>query len=110
MLVLKKLSEVQQQKGVTCVIEGEATGADTLGRFAAERLGIDVLKFPANWRVYGKSAGYIRNQQMLKEGKPTLVLAFHNFIENSKGTKHMVNIATKAGVPTEVVTERTESK
>lgn len=105
-VIIDALSKVHQEKGVEAVIEGEAAGADTMGRIAAERLGIEVLKFPADWRKHGKSAGPIRNRQMLTEGKPTLVLAFHQFIENSKGTKDMVNAARKEGIPTEVITGR----
>lgn len=107
-LILKTLRDVQQTYGVEVVIEGEAQGADTIGRLAADVIGIPVLRYPADWRRHGKAAGPIRNVQMLKEGKPTLVLAFHNYIENSKGTKHMVTIAQKAGVPTRIITERTD--
>lgn len=57
------------------VIQGEARGADTLGRKAAEALGIPVLSFPANWNRYGRGAGPIRNQQMLDEGKPRALKA-----------------------------------
>lgn len=105
-IVLDELSKVQQEKGVEVVIEGEAKGADTMGRLAAERLGIEVLKFPADWKQHGRPAGPIRNRQMLKEGKPTLVLAFHDFIENSKGTKDMVEVARKAGIPAKVIKGR----
>ena len=35
---------------------------------------------------------------MLVEGKPDIVVAFHNEIENSKGTKNMVNQALKKGL------------
>lgn len=105
-IVIEELSKVQQEKGVEVVIEGEAQGADSMGRVAAERLGIEVLKFPADWKKYGRSAGPIRNRQMLKEGKPTLVLAFHGFIENSKGTKDMVEVARAAGIPAQVITGR----
>jgi hypothetical protein len=35
---------------------------------------------------------------MLDSEEPGMVLAFHDDIENSKGTKDMVNIAEKAGV------------
>ena len=35
---------------------------------------------------------------------PNLVLAFHDDIESSRGTKNMVAIARKAGVPVEVIT------
>jgi len=37
---------------------------------------------------------------MIEEGLPTHVIAYHNDIQNSKGTKHMVSISLKAGVPT----------
>ena len=65
-LILDTLSKIQQERGIEVVIEGEAAGADTLGRLAAERLGIPVDKFPALWRTYGLKAGPIRNRQMLK--------------------------------------------
>src|SRR5271169_1031890 len=61
----KLLHYLTHMGGVVCVIEGEARGADTLGRLAAEGYGIEVLRFPANWGVFGKSAGPIRNRQML---------------------------------------------
>lgn len=93
---------------VEVVIEGEARGADTHGRLAAEKFGVPVLKFPADWRVHGKAAGPIRNRQMLTEGKPNLVLAFHNDLASSKGTKDMVKVAMKAGIETHVWSERGE--
>jgi hypothetical protein len=89
---------------LTEIIEGEARGADSLGKKVAEDLNIPVLKFPADWAKYGKSAGPIRNQQMLDEGKPDIVFAFHNDIEHSKGTKDMVTRARKANIKTVVFT------
>lgn len=83
----------------TVVIEGEASGADTWGRRAAESLGFEVLPFPANWDKYSKAAGPIRNRQMLDEGKPDLVLAFHDDIESSKGTKDCIKAAEQRGIP-----------
>ena len=91
---------------ISVVIEGEARGADRIARQVAEELNIPVEKFPANWDKYGKAAGPIRNQQMLDEGKPDLVLAFHNDLENSKGTKDMVIRADKAGVETVVIKQK----
>lgn len=35
---------------VTCVIEGEARGADRLARIVAMELGIKVQSVPADWR------------------------------------------------------------
>ena len=77
-----------------------------MGRHAAERLGIPVLPFPADWRKHGLKAGPIRNRQQFVEGKPTLGLAFHDFLENSKGTLDMVSIMRNAGVPVRVIRQR----
>jgi len=85
------------------VIEGEARGADSLARLAAESLNIPVIKFPAQWDLYGRAAGPIRNKQMLEEGKPDMVLAFHDNTQASKGTKNMVMLARKAYIPDVVV-------
>ena len=102
-LVMEKLKSLSSQ--VEVVIEGEARGADTFGRICAQELGIPVEKYPADWKRHGLLAGPIRNVLMLKVGKPDLVLAFHNNIEESKGTGHMIKIARKAGVKVIVVTE-----
>ena len=103
-LIMQKLEGLKET--VSVVIEGEARGADTLGRICAERLGIPVEKYPADWKRHGLSAGMIRNKLMLEVGKPDLVLAFHSSIEESKGTANMVKIARKAGVKVIVVTEK----
>ena len=89
----------------TTVIEGEARGADTLGRIEAEKLGFEVLKFPAKWKEYGRAAGSIRNRQMLDEGRPDRVLAFHHDIGASKGTANMVRQARDRGIPVSIFTE-----
>lgn len=57
------------------VIHGGARGADSLAGVVAERAGIKTIVFLADWTRHGKRAGPIRNQQMLDEGKPDLVLA-----------------------------------
>lgn len=109
-VIIKALSEVQQSEGVEVVIEGGATGAGTLGKQAAFQLGIPVETYEANWRAHGYSTGPIRNRRMLTEGRPTLVLAFHPFIDNGKGTKNMVEISMKAGVPVKIITGREDGK
>lgn len=91
------LEEIQPDE----IISGMARGADSFAANYAEKASIDLLKFPANWTKYGKAAGPIRNQQMLDEGKPDLVIAFHGPppIDGRKtGTMDMVERAEKAGV------------
>jgi hypothetical protein len=86
------------------VIEGEAPGADTLARQAAERYGVPVLRFPADWKTHGRAAGPIRNERMLREGRPTAVVAFTDDFQNPRsGTRHMCRIAVEAGVPVTLV-------
>lgn len=82
----------------TVIIEGEARGADSIARDVAITLGFEVLRFPADWDRYHRAAGVIRNQQMLDEGRPDLVVAYHDDIENSKGTRDMIARARKAGI------------
>ena len=59
--------------------------------------------YPADWDRFGRAAGPIRNKQMLDEGKPTLVIAVHEDISKSKGTKNMVEQAEKRGIDVLVV-------
>lgn len=105
-LVSLTLVRLMQEAGLRpediTIIDGVARGADTCGFLSGKELGMHSERYPANWDKFGRRAGPIRNQQMLAEGKPTRVLAFHDDIENSKGTKNMVMIARKAGIPTEV--------
>ncbi len=80
------------------IIEGEARGADRMARDIAISMGLEVLRFPAEWTKYHYGAGPKRNQQMLDEGKPELVYAFHNNLSESTGTKDMVARARQAGI------------
>jgi hypothetical protein len=87
------------------VVHGDARGADTIVGEVASQLDFDVLAIPADWQTYGRSAGPIRNQVMLDQ-QPDIVLAFHDDIENSKGTKDMVKRAKAVGVECKVITSR----
>jgi hypothetical protein len=44
-------------------------------------LGVDRIKFPANWKGRGSSAGAFREQLMLRMLKPDLLVGFHNDID-----------------------------
>ncbi len=77
-----------------CIISGKARGADTAAADWAVVNWTQLEEYPADWNKYGKRAGYIRNVQMLEEGKPDLVVAFPGV----KGTAMMIDLAKKAGV------------
>lgn len=86
-------------KKPVCIIEGEATGADSIAREVALEYNICVQKFPADWKKYGKAAGPKRNKEMLEIGRPTLTFAFHDDIVNSKGTRNMIEQSLKNKIP-----------
>jgi len=88
---------------VATIVHGAAKGADTMAGLIAEQLGMTVLPFPADWKKYGRSAGPVRNREMFRKTDPDLVLAFHENIDASKGTKDMVNYARQQGCPTKIV-------
>lgn len=76
------------------IISGMADGADAFGARFARHFNLKLHEFPADWSRYGKGAGHMRNQQMLDEGKPDVVIAF----PGGKGTADMVKRARFAGV------------
>jgi len=78
------------------LIQGDCpTGADALAVDYAMVNWLGLKSFPADWRKHGRSAGPIRNQQMIVEGKPDVVIAF----PGGRGTADMVSKARAAGVP-----------
>lgn len=81
------------------VIEGGTRGVDAMAKRWAWGHQIPVITFKADWARYGPGAGPIRNQQMLDEGQPELVIAF----PGGKGTADMVDRARRAGVPVEEI-------
>lgn len=93
----------------TVIIEGGCRGADAIAGFLAKKCGLKVEVYPANWTKYGKSAGPIRNREMLNKGKPDLVVAFHDDIDSSKGTKNMVWLAIEKGVEVHNLTSNGET-
>ena len=93
--VLSALKSVQDKRGLDCVIQGGAPGADQLAGAAGESIGVPVEVFPADWKTHGRKAGPLRNQRMLEEGRPDGVIAF----PGGSGTKDMVRRARAAGLP-----------
>lgn len=95
------------------LLEGGAPGADDIASWWADNSPMhsygekpddppfEHLKFKADWETHGRFAGAVRNEQMLDEGKPDLVLAFPD--KDSVGTWDMVRQAKKAGIETWVI-------
>lgn len=71
------------------ILSGTARGADQLGEKYAEKYDYEIKRYPADWDLHGRRAGYIRNQQMA--GDATHLIAFWD--GHSPGTKMMIDIA-----------------
>lgn len=88
----------------TVIVHGDCRGADKMCGFVASQFGYSVDANKANWGKYGLAAGPIRNAEMLTKHRDIgLVLAFHDNISASKGTKDMVAQARAAGIPVNFV-------
>lgn len=86
-------------QGYTGIIEGDCSGVDKISAKIALSIGYqekNIEKYPADWSKYGKKAGPVRNKQML-EANPDFILAFHQSIWSSKGTKNMIKQALTLG-------------
>ena len=95
--IYNRLAELPKD---SIVIEGGASGADTLARTAASRLHFQRVTVKARWAAHGKQAGIIRNRYML-DLKPDLVLGFR--IAQSPGTTDCLEEAKRRGIPVEVL-------
>lgn len=101
-LLANALDKLLKEKAKThdiVIVSGKARGADSLGERYAEQRGYKVIEMPAQWDLYGKSAGYKRNEEMAKVSNCTV--AFWD--GKSKGTKHMIDLTKQVGNSCRVV-------
>jgi hypothetical protein len=92
-----KLCDAIKRSGFSIhrVISGMAPGVDTLAiRFAAEH-GLPCDAFPADWKKWGRSAGYRRNRQMAEHADALIAL----WDGTSPGTRHMIEVAKSRHLP-----------
>jgi hypothetical protein len=98
------------RRKITCIIEGEMSGADRLAREWAEHRGVAIDPYPADWdnidrpgavvrrnsrgKLYDAAAGPYRNGLMLREGRPDLAVGF----PGGKGTRDMTIQCLEYGI------------
>lgn len=85
---------------ITEVISGCAQGVDSLAIEWAEDNNIKLTEIPAQWDVYGKRAGYLRNEEMAVHASsgPESGQLIAIWDGKSKGTQHMIVVAKAAGM------------
>jgi hypothetical protein len=101
LLLRLTLDGIHSESGISLLINGGASGADRLSQEWAQSRFIATAQFMAEWDKHGRAAGPIRNQKMIDEGKPDLVVAF----AGGKGTADMVRRARNAGIAVKEVLE-----
>lgn len=85
----KIMDQLHKEKKITKIIEGGANGADRLARRWANLNDIPNKTYNAQWEIFGKAAGQIRNKYMYDMELPDLVVAF----PGGNGTAGMVSYA-----------------
>lgn len=77
------------------VVSGGASGVDGLGEAIADKCGIAIKRFPADWKKHGKSAGPLRNREMAKYADRLIAI----WDGQSRGTANMIKEMEKLGKP-----------
>lgn len=99
-VVVRSLLAVERRAAVghrLTLIHGGQRGADAYAHsWARNRSGWITEVHPADWTLYGRAAGPVRNKAMIAAGAD-LVIAFP--LGEAKGTGGLVALAEAAGIP-----------
>lgn len=80
---------------ITEVVCGCAAGVDTTGEFIAKDRGWPIVKFPAEWEIFGKRAGVMMRNKDMVDYADALILIWDG---KNKGSKNMLQTAKKTGL------------
>lgn len=93
------LDKAHTKLRIKTLIEGGARGVDKIAHYWGQANNIECITEKAYWDISGKAAGPLRNQRMIDNHSPDICIAFHDDIENSRGTKDMINKCKKHKIP-----------
>lgn len=87
----RTMLRLEEEYEISTIVSGGARGADSMGENYADRNGIDKIIFRPDWNKYGKAAGFIRNEDIIKNCD--VCVAFWD--GGSHGTKHDIDLCEK---------------
>lgn len=90
-LLSKNLNYMFKFDMIKSIVSGGAKGADSLGERYAIENNIPTKIFYPDWNKYGKRAGFLRNEDIIKNSD--IVISFWDLV--SKGTKHSIDLSLK---------------
>lgn len=93
------LKKILNYHPCTQIISGGARGADALARRYAIEHCISIKEFIPDWDTHGKSAGYLRNEQIVDACDELVAFCVMSSDGISPGTKLSIELAEKAGKP-----------
>ena len=86
-LLQSTMQHLLSEKSDIEIVSGVARGADSLALQFAAQNHLPVKKFPANWHLCGKSAGFKRNKEMAEYADACVCF----WDGKSKGTADMIH-------------------
>ena len=98
-ILKKKLNAILKNQKEVTIISGTANGADKMGEWYANENHLKLEQYPAMWDLFGKKAGYMRNEEMVKVADAAIVF----WDGKSKGSKHMIDISKKYNLKLRIV-------
>jgi hypothetical protein len=94
-LIRKSLGLIHIRMQVSVLIHGGHAALGTIAEDWARESDIHILRYPANWRLLGKRAEGVRNDFMLSDSRPDMVLA----LPGGDDTRALIVKALVLGVP-----------
>ena len=81
------------------IISGGAAGADTLAEIFASKYNLAIEIYKPDWKKYGKSAGIIRNTDIVKNS--THIIAYPS--REGRGTQDTIKKAQAKNIPVKIL-------
>ncbi len=108
-LCFKTLDGLLEEETDVEIVTGGAGGADALGAEYAQARARELTVFKPEWDRFGKSAGPVRNRQMVSYAGETRAAVVAFWDGASPGTASTISFARQAGLETHVIRYQSET-